>query len=68
MTSPPTQLWLGMIEGQWPVQAFTVESHVIHWLTTGPALERRRAWPATVTLGPEVRVQITEPVLVPKDS
>jgi hypothetical protein len=28
----PGELWLGMIEGQWPVYAFVGEGHAANWV------------------------------------
>lgn len=67
-TKPPNELWLGMVNGQWPVHAFTVERDALRFLESACAGERRHVWKATVTdLQEFVRVA-PAPYLEPKDS
>jgi len=55
-------LWLGMEAGKWPVQAFTSEIGVMHWLgemSTGT----RWAWKVEISSQQEVRLVKPEPFL-----
>ena len=54
---PPNELYLGTIEGEWPVQAFTNENHVISWLQE-KGDHRRHAWKVHLD-------EVTEKVLTP---
>jgi hypothetical protein len=48
--TPPEITHLGMVSGEWPVMAFTSESHAAHWAA---AHERRYVWAvASIELGP----------------
>lgn len=49
--TPPETLIIGMIDGQWPVQAFTVDAHALAWFQDGTDRpgNRRRLWRVTLT-------------------
>jgi hypothetical protein len=63
--TPPTEVWLGKTDGQWPVHIFTAEAHAICWLREPPPRERRRVWAARVVLGDELILMQPEPYLAP---
>jgi hypothetical protein len=51
----PAELWLCKKEGEWPVQCFTNEAHVIWWLENGKdAMDRCHAWRVTLATATEV--------------
>jgi hypothetical protein len=63
--SPPSELWLGKVDHNWPVHAFTAEGHAIDWLQRPKDGERRRIWKAQVTLGEELTLVEPAPYLEP---
>jgi hypothetical protein len=54
---PPDELYLGTIEGEWLVQAFTAETHVVSWLSE-KGDHCRHAWKVHLD-------EVTEMVLTP---
>ncbi len=47
---PPIEVYIGMTEGQWPIQIWTSASHATHWLGTSHAEGRRKfVWKAKLT-------------------
>lgn len=38
----PDELILGMVRGEWPVQAFTNETHALSWVKDDPILRHLR--------------------------
>ena len=66
----PEELWLGKADGQWPVQAFTKEGHLMTWLSekNGEIQSRpRRAWKVRVEVIEEVELVRPAPFLRTKD-
>jgi hypothetical protein len=63
---PPAELWLGMEDHRWPVQAFTAEPHVMIWLRDGAPAYPRRAWKVRVEVIGEVELVSPEPYLQEK--
>ena len=37
--SPPKEVYIGTVDGQWPIQAFTEQSHAIRWMQDTEAKE-----------------------------
>jgi hypothetical protein len=50
---PPSELILGLTVGEWPVAAFTVDSHAIAWVQKDPG--RRKLWKCQVVNPIELR-------------
>jgi hypothetical protein len=52
----PLILWLGKKDGEWPVECFTSEAHVIAWLSQdgNSMLRRRHAWRVMLASATEV--------------
>jgi hypothetical protein len=59
----PDELIIGMIDGQWPVVAFTTEGHAIAWFSSRSAdhpAGKRRLW--RVKIVGAVELELTQPV------
>lgn len=56
--TPPTTLLLGMVQGEWPIHAFTEEAQAMHWLR-GAGSSRRRVW--RVNVSDLVELRLVEP-------
>lgn len=66
----PEELWLGVCIGQWPVQAFINEGHLMGWLgEKGQETQSypRRAWKVRIEVIEEVEIVKPEPYLRSKD-
>ena len=60
---PPPELWLGKVDGEWPIHVFTSEASVKQWLS-GEADRPFRAWRVLeIKMGPELRLIAPEPYL-----
>lgn len=64
MNELPETLFIGKINGEWPIRAFTKEEHVISWLMV-PESEggKRRVWKITLTDYQELKLVRPEPFL-----
>ena len=62
---PPTDVYLGKIDGQWPVHMLLTDTAAMHWLTAAAPGEWRRVWPAKIDLGTEVTLVEPAPYLAP---
>ena len=56
---PFTSLLLGMVEGEWPVRAFTEECHAMNWLRRAGGT-RTRLW--RVSIHDPVELRLVEPL------
>lgn len=62
----PEELWLGISTGQWPVQTFINEGHLMTWLSekTGETQSYpRRAWKVRIEIIEEVELVRPAPFL-----
>jgi hypothetical protein len=55
-TKLPAELWLGMVDGQWPVQTFVNEGHALYWAATPSIEETRRVWKVRLVDVTELRL------------
>lgn len=68
-TTPPTKLFIGKAEHQWPVHAFVDESPALSWLAEGDATfqsYKRRVWKVDLTNHREYERVVREESLLPK--
>jgi hypothetical protein len=56
MTDMPEEIFIGKIQGEWPLHAWEAEAHATVWLSeSSPQTGRqRRLWKATVTYDAEL--------------
>lgn len=65
---PPSELWLGMKDGEWPVHTFINENQAIYWLRDSETAPRkRRVWKVDVVNATELTLVAPEPYLAPAD-
>lgn len=61
---PPADLWLGKVDNEWPIHAFTSEHQVIAFLESAKTGQPRRAWKlGSYELGSPLTVIRNQPIL-----
>lgn len=67
MRDCPTELLIGITNGEWPVYAFENDRHAISFLNDPTDGHRRRVWRVNLTVVNELEVlPPSEPRLIPK--